>query len=143
MEGLEKVGDIWVDSGQVLIVDPCYLSKWEDDDLVHIRGIRKGNKSYQYGKDFQFYDDPLKEEGDRTPNDLVRQGWEFYSEYPQSGEFSYSGVSQLTCEKRYGQLEHGAVGSSTGLGDGCYPVYAKVNSEGRVEKLIIEFMQEE
>ena len=143
MEGLEKVGHIWVDSGQVLIVDPCYLTDWENDDLVQIRGIRKGDKDYRYGKDFQSYDDPLKEEGDRTPNELVRQGWEFYSEYPKSGEFSYSGICHLTSEKNYGQLDHGAVGSSTGWGDGIYPVYAKVNSDGRVEKLIIQFMEEE
>lgn len=31
--GRKKIGEVWVDSGQIMIGDPCYLDKWEADDF--------------------------------------------------------------------------------------------------------------
>ena len=78
MKNKELIGYIGIDSGQVLIVDPCYLSNWKDDEYDDTRGIRKGNKTYLYGKDFETYEEPLKKENNKTPNELVKEGWEIY-----------------------------------------------------------------
>ena len=48
MKNKELIGYIGIDSGQVLIVDPCYLSNWKDDEYDDTRGIRKGNKTCLY-----------------------------------------------------------------------------------------------
>lgn len=28
-----RIGEVWVDSGQVMIVDPCYLGDWKDNEF--------------------------------------------------------------------------------------------------------------
>jgi len=103
----KQIGEVGVDSGQILICDPCYInSEWtpgkKDEDIFN-----KKNK----------------------------------------GQFSYSGCCLETCdtEDLGGQLNYkkghagAGVAVSSGYGDGCYPVYAIYNSDGRVSKLIIDF----
>jgi len=43
---LKKIGYIGVDSGQILIVDPCYLSKWKDGDFKAESKDDKPDNSY-------------------------------------------------------------------------------------------------
>lgn len=95
------IGYCGVDSGQLLITDPCYLKEW------------KNNKHDA-----------------NTPPD----------------HFSYSGACQQTLSKEMaGQLRNSlnipiAVATSTGYGDGVYPVYAVYNEDGtRIAKIIIDF----
>jgi hypothetical protein len=97
-DGRYKIGTVWVDSGQVIIVDPCYLKEW---------------------------------------------GGTEYDENVKTGEFSYAGACAVTTGQaeegeRAGQMEHGAVASSTGWGDGCYPVFAEIKG-ARVMSLTISF----
>jgi hypothetical protein len=61
------------------------------------------------------------------------------------GEYSYQGASATTLENT-GTMELGmakAVAFSTGYGDGVYPVWAKFNDEGRVVKIVIDFIGDE
>lgn len=93
-----QIGEVWVDSGQVMIVDPCYLKDWVDNDFKE------------------------KEDGDTS--------------------FSYAGACNVTLSgARAGQLEHGAVVSSTAYGDGVYPAYVERDSSGTILRLIVEFDQ--
>jgi hypothetical protein len=56
------------------------------------------------------------------------------------GDYSYQGASATTIEGNYGELGIGtAVVFSTGYGDGRYPVYVKLNNDGRVSKVVIDF----
>jgi len=56
------------------------------------------------------------------------------------GQYSYQGASATTLKDNYGELGTGtAVVFSTGWGDGLYPVYAKLNDEGRVSMIVIDF----
>jgi hypothetical protein len=56
------------------------------------------------------------------------------------GDYSYQGASATTIENNYGELGIGtAVVFSTGYGDGLYPVYVKLNNDGRVSKVVIDF----
>lgn len=102
------VGHFGVDSGQVIIVDPCYLGEWTDNAV----GVE-----------------------DMTPGENL--------------DFSYMGACNASLsENGFGELHHGAVNqyavvSTTGIGDGVYPVYADVENVGgwgeRVVRLVIDF----
>lgn len=61
------------------------------------------------------------------------------------GQYSYQGASATTLENT-GTMELGgglAVAFSTGYGDGSYPVWAKFDEAGRIEKIVIEFVGDE
>lgn len=64
-----------------------------------------------------------------------------FEEHEKSqGEYSYLGACNATIEKGYGSLGGGsAVAFSTGYGDGYYPVFAQINDDGRVMKIVIDF----
>lgn len=56
------------------------------------------------------------------------------------GEYSYHGASATTLAGNAGELGIGsAVVFNTGYGDGYYPVYVQLNSDGRVSKVVIDF----
>lgn len=97
-----KIGVVGVDSGQLMVCDPCYLKEYKNNE----------------------YSDDKK---------------------TKEGEWSYNTVSQLTCsDSGYGQINYKmghagrAVAFRSGYGDGCYPVYAYLNNEGRVMKVEID-----
>ena len=58
----------------------------------------------------------------------------------KAGEYGYLGSCGVTLKDGFGQLgESQAVVFSTGYGDGLYPVYVKLNDDGRVSKVVIDF----
>lgn len=97
------VGHVGVDSGQVMITDPCYL---------------KGYDSSEY---------------DEEKVEAMKKSKVF--------DYSYSGACAKTLSKEQageiGLGEQGVV-SSSGYGDGQYPVYATYQ-DGRVKSLMIKF----
>ena len=97
----EKIGFAAVDSGQLLVCDPCYIDgQWEKEE---------------------------------------------FSDKPPQNNFSYNSCCKKTLSKEgAGQLnfklghEGCGVVFSSGYGDGCYPVYAEKNKEGRIIRVTIE-----
>ena len=62
----------------------------------------------------------------------------------KENEYSYFGSSATTLKNNYGELGFSsAVAFSTGYGDGVYPVYAKINEDGRIVMVVIDFVGEE
>lgn len=58
----------------------------------------------------------------------------------KAGEYGYLGACGLTIKNKFGVLGSGeAVALSTGYGDGAYPVYVKLNEDGRVVMAVIDF----
>ena len=58
----------------------------------------------------------------------------------KEGEYSYHGASATTINSNYGELGISqAVVFSTGYGDGIYPVYVKLNEDGRIVMAVIDF----
>jgi hypothetical protein len=119
-ENLTLIGQFFVDSGQAMIGDPCYLDEW---------------KHWDSGSDI-----PFEEHENRN------------------GEYGYLGAANATLSKNgYGVLGTGviegtgitgtnagsAVVFSTGYGDGVYPVYADIDEDGRVARIVIEFITDE
>ena len=149
--GRVLIGEVGVDSGRVLICDPCYIeSEWKDEEFnIPERAVivRKTGERFLFGKDFQRFDEALGSYG-MTVNDLIEGGILDIEKLPEEEgpfTFSYDGCCKATLgEARAGQLAYkmghagAGVASSAGYGDGLYPVFAEYE-DGRVKRLIIEF----
>lgn len=68
-----------------------------------------------------------------------------FDTYPaHANEYSYLGACNATIDNGYGELGMASsVVFSTGYGDGLYPVYAEINNEGRIARVVIEFIGDE
>lgn len=118
----KQVGVVGVDSGQVMVCDPCYIdSEWEEEELNILPRFddKPGGAPFTFG--------------------------------PAKHSFSYSKIvyEKDHAHLPYAQMhyKHGhpgvAVAVDTGFGDGSYPVYAMFSNEpdctGRVMGLFIDF----
>jgi hypothetical protein len=151
----KKIGLVGVDSGQVVICDPCYIdSEWDHKDeydrdqvfdvdwLGHVITVDMGELIRQ-GKTFntplvRFYGDNM--------NTLIEKGLAKERPVRETRVFGYNGCCRATQGKdRGGQLDYkmghagAGVAVSSGYGDGCYPVYAHYNKDGRVIKVEVDF----
>ena len=109
----QKVGEIGVDAGLCWIGDPCYV--------FH----RKENPT-ELGNSWSEFCDILynkEEELQKAHKD---------DERPGATQFNYD-------------LGHTGLGvcTSTGYGDGCYPVFVRKNNEGRVAEIRVVFIDSE
>jgi len=152
-ENLERfyIGEVGVDSGQLMVCDPCYISnEWDRDVEPNFyfdrKYINKDGKVLEYEKDFPHYEASIESENGKTMNELLASGEytqiEVGEDIRNKGSFSYAGCCQATLSKNhFGQLNYklGHAGSgvvfSSGYGDGCYPVYGYKNKEGRIVKI--------
>ena len=98
MSNRTLVGHVDVDSGQIIIVDPCYV-------LPEAYNDKKGR---------------YRKVCDATSKDR--------------------GTSEVNLDTTGGGMAH-IVASSSGHGDGSYPVYAEYK-DGCVSRLTIEFMED-
>lgn len=154
------IGHVSVDSGQILITDPCYIdSEWKRDTEPNwedrIRDIKTG-KIYELYKDFNNFEDKLI--NGKNINELIGNG-EFEQIEPKHSfneEFSLRGCTDTVFNKKEqgGQLKHelrhagAGVVAESGLGDGHYPVVAHYIDCGtekhpdiRIKKLEILFIE--
>jgi len=61
----------------------------------------------------------------------------------KQGDYSYLGACATTISQTAGELGSGSsVVFNTGYGDGVYPVFADINEEGQVKRVLIEFIDE-
>jgi hypothetical protein len=98
-----RIGGVGVDSGQIMVGDPCYLSDWKDNDFSD-QAVANRAQTYDYA----------------------------------------GACAQTLSPRRAGMLDQGrAVVSSTGYGDGFYPVYATYNEDGIIVKLEVVFVSDE
>lgn len=156
-----RIGEVGVDSGQLMVCDPCYIhGEWKetqaldvgseqyvdnDNGTVWVCDLHVPNGSDDRMR-FNNYGTPLKVYGGLTPNQLIESGrWQRQDrQIPGEGEFSYQGCCAATIKKpNAGQLAYklghagAGVAFASGYGDGCYPVFATYNNEGRIVKVEI------
>ena len=131
-----KIGSVGVDSGQLMITDPCYVKDFDlHNDFEDIRRYKnkKSGKVLQYQKDFSNYEEIIPEYK-KTMNELNSNGEWIELPHPHSKDRSYSvrGSCMATIESDGGELGNSSgVVFSSGFGDGCYDVYAYTqNIEG-------------
>lgn len=119
----KHIGDIGVDSGQLMITDPCYVKQFDSQENAN-------------------FDDSLPEGIDLNSHHTE----EPINNYP----YTYGGACAASCNKYSAAVltspnGFSGVGAcfSTGYGDGMYPVYVEYNSDGRVKSVTVEFMEDE
>lgn len=149
----ERVGRVGVDSGQLMVCDPCYVdSQWVRDTeppghktIVptaagrrHWKGLPKG-WSATFPFEWGTYADVAPALGMSVSDALAAKLLEFAPESPPSRAFSYRGACEVSGKMGgdFGQLENGigvpiAVAFSSGFGDGVYDVLAQRNKDGRI-----------
>ena len=83
--------------------------------------------------------------GDPCYLDTWESEYSDFEEHKNSeGKYGYLGACHATLTNNYGTLDMGkAVAFTTGYGDGFYPVYAEFNDEGRIAKIVIDFIGDE
>jgi hypothetical protein len=146
----KEIGVVGVDSGQIVICDPCYIdSEWEKEDFAERRRYHhaKSKRTLEFGRDFVKYDIPIIPY-DKCMNDMLAdKDVEKLPDGKPLYEFSYNACCTKTLSDEHdGQLNyrkgHPGVGvvSNTGWGDGLYPVIADIAPNGRVRSITIQFM---
>ena len=147
------IGHVGVDSGQLLLCDPCYIeSEWEQEDFTDIRVYQhKTTKdTLAYGKDFPHYEELIINYG-KTMNELLATGeWEDVKAPPAKHNFSYNACAKATLsDEGHGQLNYkmghpgAGVAFSTAFGDGYYPVYAKYTDDGTLKSVEVVFWEDD
>lgn len=141
-----KLGEVGVDTGQLLLTDPSYIdTEWEVEAFHgapdHYEDIATGSE-YRLGSDFSRLDEVVPALG-TTVNDLIAQGKMVGRfETPDSFNYSYKGACDATLAKGYGELRYrmghtgAGVAFSTGWGDGVYPVYGERRG-GRMVRIYV------
>ena len=148
----ELIGHVGVDSGQLLLCDPCYIdSQWEVEDFADIRvhQHKDTKETLTFGKDFANYQEVIDKYG-KNMNDLLATGeWEDVERPPSQHPFSYNACANATLSKDgYGQLNYNlghpgvGVAFSTAFGDGMYPVYANYDAEGTLKSVEVVFIDD-
>jgi hypothetical protein len=143
------IGYVAVDSGQLMICDPCYIdSEWEKEDFEDIRVYKNEHtdRTLTYGKDFKNYEEVIPEYG-KTMNILISEhDWQITESPASKSGFSYNACSKATLsQKGHGELafKMGHTGAglafSTAYGDGMYPVFAHYDEEGTIKSVTVSF----
>lgn len=144
------IGEVGVDSGQLLLCDPCYIdSQWKAEQFQDIRIYQHNTTGVklQYRVDFERFDTPIPSQGGKDMNYLLSTGeWTQIDAPDAEHNFSYNACCKATLsEEGSGQLNyemgHPGVGVafSTAFGDGVYPVYANYNDEGELVSVTVHF----
>ena len=119
----EVIGYISVDSGTVMIIDPCYVlpdnrSNWDET-------VRGANPNPSAWSDIT----------DPDETSVYLNATNIHTKKNHYNEMTDDGRSLWVCHQEWG----GGVVASTLSGDGGYPVIAEKNGQGRIVRLIVEF----
>ena len=144
------LGHVGVDSGQLMVTDPCYINMFKINEFNPQSKYydKVKDKTVIYPDDFQNYEDDIIDGYNKNMNTLVKEKvFEEVKELMNDKSYSYTGACCQTLENpnKGGELGNGlGLSFATGFGDGSYPVYAyyeDVNGWGkRVSKIEIEFI---
>jgi len=165
-----QIGVVGVDSGQLIVADPCYVdSEWTHlpQAVIPVPGTifrdQITKRTYAFiGHGladgvhvdvlFENFEQPLADYDGLTANQVRDKGvWKEESAgADHQGEFDYRGVCHTTLKGKFGSGQlmykrgHAGVGVACGGfgGDGVYPVYVELDSDGMVRRLTVEFQEE-
>lgn len=151
----ELAGEVGVDSGQLMVCDPCYVdSEWQSGTRPagHPPLVlsQKGRDKFPALKNFRCqwphfnwgdgtYDDICPELG-MSINEANKLGLLEEVDLDPERDFSYRGACDVSHLKGdgFGQMNYKAghagvgVAFTSGYGDGRYRVYVRRNSDGRI-----------
>lgn len=142
------LGVVGVDSGQLMITDPCYVdSEWSHEEYQHDR-IYKDVESgaiVKWSDDFVSFVEPIESYG-KSASALIDAGRLVQIPAPPRPEtfnYSYNGACQATSDDGYGEMHYRDTGQpgagvvfQSGWGDGFYPVYGEKHN-GRIMRVYV------
>lgn len=137
----EKIGEVDVDSGQILLIDPGYIdSRWKCQPFEDIRIYRNlfTGQQLEYRKDFQSYEDIIPGFG-CSMNVLKRAGGWSLEQLKPGPDLSANNCALATqMPARAGVV--GRIGTvlETALGDGRYSVYAQRDPDGAILRVLLD-----
>lgn len=158
------LGHVGVDTGQLMITDPCYIdSEWQKKEFKDIRAYRHKTtgRCFIYAG-FTTLPDNLPEllkqseafanyesmtTTGKTMNQLIENEEVEAIEIPEKtklvGDYSYAGACETTMQDKYQlNFRQGHAGAGivirSGYGDGYYPVYGYFNEEDRCVKIEVD-----
>jgi|TARA_R100000329_G_C7526804_1_gene185797 hypothetical protein len=140
----QLLGYCGVDSGQILLTDPCYISEFIDNEFDNKSQFIdvKTKKIINRPEDFYNFEDDKIPGYDKNMNTLIKEGIFKELDRDLDSSYSYNGACHQTCfqKNQGGELGNGmGVAVSSGWGDGSYPVYANYDEDGRVSSVTIKF----
>jgi len=153
--GTKLIGHVGVDSGQLLLCDPCYIdSQWVKEDFEDFRSYQHKDtgKELTYRIDFRNYAEAIDTYDGKNMNELIATGeWEEVPDIKGAvNPFSYNACAKATLSKDgHGELKfnlgHAGAGVafSTAFGDGMYPVIANYMDDGTLRSVEVIFQDEE
>lgn len=131
---IEEIGIVGVDSGQLMITNPCCIdSEWIKEEFEDIRRYKDKRhfSGLSVSKDFAHFDDMIVGY-DKTVNELIKESIFEKVEVLSQFNYSYRGASAATLSKNgFGKLNYkmrhkgAGIVFDTLLGDGEYSVYAE------------------
>lgn len=140
------LGNVGVDSGQLMITDPCYIdSEWRNEphESDRVYRDRESGALVKWGDDFMRFDEPLDGYGE-TPERLIASGQ--LIQVPREGtntfSYSYNGACRATQSAGHGELVYrrghpgAGVAFHTAWGDGEYTVYGERHG-GRIVRVYV------
>lgn len=143
-----EMGMVGVDSGQLMITDPCYIdSEWQKEDFEDLRLYKdkETGKTYQYQKDFNNYQEKI-EGFELDVNELIKSGRFEELSIKRDFNYSYAGASYATLsENGYGEMKYklghegAGVVFGTAFGDGLYPVYGE-KYDGKIIRVYVNIL---
>lgn len=111
MQQFTEIGTVGVDSGQILITDPCYI----DSEWQHPTKKDKDNSDFKNKKN--------------------------KGKYSYQGCCNATLSKEMSGQLNYELGHAGAgVAVTSGCGDGNYPVFATYNKKGKISRIIIDFL---
>lgn len=119
----ELVGEIGVDSGSVIIIDPGYLtdpSRWDIKNLLRLAREQEDKNEFPHAS---------------NTKRLAREKGELQNMILNWNKFCLDAQDSDHKPRKYA----GGVITPTRHGDGGYPVYVTKDDEGRVKKMEVIF----
>lgn len=141
-----------VDAGMILTSDATRaITDFVHDDYQDVRIFEHtaSGRTLQYMVDFPHFQAPIASEGGKTMNDLVATGeWKQLPPSDDLLKYTYSGVAKHEEKASYydkpaALIDGFAAISSSGWGDGSYPLTAYLGDDGNVLGFLIDFTGEE
>lgn len=138
----EKIGEVDVESGQVLLIDPCYIKDhWKNAPFPDNRGYRhiETGQELRLGTDFTSHEERVLGLG-KSVNELYREGaLELIHDQP-GDELNYQNCCLTTRQpQRGGNVGSLATAINVSAGDGLYSVFVERDEQGGVLRVLLDF----
>jgi hypothetical protein len=117
------VGHIGVDSGSIMVIDPCYFNSPERWNLEHLEKLEGFAKEHEAKGEIRMADNTRRFAKEKREMHNIVADWDSYCTESTHTAREYAG----------------GVITPTRNGDGQFPVYAHYDKDNKIKKLEVVF----